>query len=121
MAVAITARTSFSLLFPEMLAEFGVRHIFGNPGTTEMPLMDALADVPADGANDQIPPNPCRERATIIVSSDQRGDIAVCVSDPAVNTRLRDGHTHRVIHRDRDLANQLQSFWIEVRDANMVA
>jgi benzoylformate decarboxylase len=27
-----------------MLAEAGVRHIFGNPGTTELPLMDALAD-----------------------------------------------------------------------------
>lgn len=26
-----------------MLAEFGVRHIFGNPGTTELPFMDALA------------------------------------------------------------------------------
>ena len=28
----------------EMLADFGARHLFGNPGTTEMPLMDALAD-----------------------------------------------------------------------------
>ena len=29
--------------FIEMLAEFGVRYIFGNPGTTELPLNDALA------------------------------------------------------------------------------
>lgn len=28
--------------FLHLLAEFGVRHIFGNPGTTEMPLNDAL-------------------------------------------------------------------------------
>lgn len=28
--------------FLELLAGFGVRHIFGNPGTTEMPLNDAL-------------------------------------------------------------------------------
>jgi benzoylformate decarboxylase len=28
----------------EILATEGVRHIFGNPGTTELPLMDALAD-----------------------------------------------------------------------------
>ncbi len=28
--------------FLDMLAEFGVRHIFGNPGTTELPLNDAL-------------------------------------------------------------------------------
>jgi benzoylformate decarboxylase len=29
--------------FLELLAGFGVRYIFGNPGTTEMPLNDALA------------------------------------------------------------------------------
>ncbi|MGE3410431.1 MAG: thiamine pyrophosphate-binding protein, partial [Pirellulales bacterium] len=29
-----------------MLAQLGVRHIFGNPGTTELPLMDALCDEP---------------------------------------------------------------------------
>ena len=29
--------------FLEMLAQCGVRHIFGNPGTTELPLNDALA------------------------------------------------------------------------------
>jgi benzoylformate decarboxylase len=28
--------------FLDLLADFGVRHIFGNPGTTEMPLNDAL-------------------------------------------------------------------------------
>lgn len=28
----------------DMLAEFGVRHVFGNPGTTELPLSDALVD-----------------------------------------------------------------------------
>src|SRR5438270_7502654 len=28
----------------EVLAGEGVRHIFGNPGTTELPLMDALVD-----------------------------------------------------------------------------
>src|SRR3954469_3553595 len=28
----------------EVLASEGVRHVFGNPGTTELPFMDALAD-----------------------------------------------------------------------------
>ena len=28
--------------FLEILAAHGVRHIFGNPGTTELPLNDAL-------------------------------------------------------------------------------
>ncbi|MDY0165204.1 MAG: thiamine pyrophosphate-binding protein [Thermoguttaceae bacterium] len=30
--------------FLEMLAGYGVRYLFGNPGTTELPLSDALAD-----------------------------------------------------------------------------
>jgi benzoylformate decarboxylase len=30
----------------QMLAEAGVKYIFGNPGTTELPLMDALVDDP---------------------------------------------------------------------------
>ncbi len=32
--------------FLEILNRVGVRHIFGNPGTTELPLNDALADDP---------------------------------------------------------------------------
>ena len=28
--------------FLQLLADFGVEHIFGNPGTTELPLNDAL-------------------------------------------------------------------------------
>lgn len=35
------ARTGIQA-FLDMLAEFGVRYIFGNPGTTELPLNDAL-------------------------------------------------------------------------------
>jgi len=30
--------------FLELLAEFGVRYVFGNPGTSELPLNDALVD-----------------------------------------------------------------------------
>lgn len=30
----------------QMLADAGVRYLFGNPGTTELPLMDALLDEP---------------------------------------------------------------------------
>jgi benzoylformate decarboxylase len=30
-------------LFLELLSEYGVRYLFGNPGTTELPLYDALA------------------------------------------------------------------------------
>ena len=31
-------------LFVEALSEYGVRHVFGNPGTTELPVVHALAD-----------------------------------------------------------------------------
>src|SRR3990170_6229578 len=30
----------------DLLAAAGVRHLFGNPGTTELPIMDALVDYP---------------------------------------------------------------------------
>jgi benzoylformate decarboxylase len=33
-------------IFLEMLARFGVTHLFGNPGTSELPLHDALVDDP---------------------------------------------------------------------------
>ncbi|HPP54388.1 MAG TPA: thiamine pyrophosphate-binding protein, partial [Thermoguttaceae bacterium] len=36
------ARTGMHLLL-ELLSEYGVRYLFGNPGTTELPLYDALA------------------------------------------------------------------------------
>src|SRR5436190_128244 len=33
-------------VFLQMLADAGVRYLFGNPGTTELPLVDALLDHP---------------------------------------------------------------------------
>ncbi|WP_197455244.1 DUF58 domain-containing protein [Stieleria neptunia] len=84
-------------------------------------MMDALADVPPEGAGDPCYPNPSRQHASITIASDHRGDIAVCVADPSVNPRLMSGHSHRVIRRDHDLTSQLFAFWTEVRDANLVA
>jgi benzoylformate decarboxylase len=42
---AIEPRRGAAVLL-EVLRSEGVRHVFGNPGTTEMPLIDALADRP---------------------------------------------------------------------------
>lgn len=39
-------RSSGSQALLEMLAQAGVRYMFGNPGTTELPLLDALVDDP---------------------------------------------------------------------------
>ena len=41
----MTPRRGASLLL-EVLRSEGVRYIFGNPGTTELPLMDALIETP---------------------------------------------------------------------------
>lgn len=38
-----TIRTTGARAVVELLAESGVRYLFGNPGSTEIPLMDALA------------------------------------------------------------------------------
>ncbi len=40
---AVTGTRSGADLLLEVLTTEGVRHIFGNPGTTELPLMDALS------------------------------------------------------------------------------
>ncbi|WP_417735128.1 DUF58 domain-containing protein [Rosistilla oblonga] len=84
-------------------------------------IMDALAEVPAEGETDACMPYPSRNRATIAIASSRDAEITICVSDPAVNPRSADGHSHRMIHRDRGLAKQLLSFWTEVRDVNLVA
>ena len=34
-------------VFMKSLVAHGVEHIFGNPGTTESPLLDALLDYPS--------------------------------------------------------------------------
>ncbi|QDV12598.1 hypothetical protein CA51_24840 [Rosistilla oblonga] len=84
-------------------------------------IMDALAEVPAEGELEAPMHYPSRNRATIAIASSRDAEITVCVSDPAVNPRSADGHSHRMIHRDRGLAKQLLSFWTEVRDVNLVA
>jgi benzoylformate decarboxylase len=45
-AEAVNARRGADVLL-EILASEGVEYIFGNPGTTELPLMDALLHTPA--------------------------------------------------------------------------
>ncbi|MBI2825219.1 MAG: thiamine pyrophosphate-binding protein [Planctomycetia bacterium] len=37
-------RTSGAQALLQMLADLGVRHVFGNPGTTELPLVDAMVE-----------------------------------------------------------------------------
>ena len=46
----MTERMSGAEAMLRVLAESGVSRMFGNPGTTELPLMDALARADASGA-----------------------------------------------------------------------
>ena len=39
--------TSGKRAFLDVLKQEGVQYMFGNPGTTELPLMDGLAEEPA--------------------------------------------------------------------------
>lgn len=84
-------------------------------------IMDLLADIPADGFANLPPRIPVCETASIVVSSNRRGDVTICISDPMVNQRSTGRHTHRVIDRNRGLANGLLSLWAEDRNANLVA
>ncbi|MEZ6089997.1 MAG: DUF58 domain-containing protein [Pirellulaceae bacterium] len=84
-------------------------------------MMDALADVPANGRIDEPTAHPSQQRATITIASNDAGDITVCTTDPSSNPRCKNIRSNRTIRRDRDLASQLLSFWTEVRDVNLVA
>ncbi|KAA5546307.1 DUF58 domain-containing protein [Roseiconus nitratireducens] len=84
-------------------------------------IMDRLADIPADGfAHSQLPDS-LKATASLLISSNGRGEVLVCISDPSVNPRSTDRRAHRVICRNRDLSAQLLSFWGEVCDENLVA
>ena len=91
----------------------------GWDGTVQM--MDALARIPRFGVAEAKLIAPSNARASLLISSDQKGNITVCANDPDTNLRVNDIHSHRTISRDEDLASQLLTFWTEVRDANMVA
>lgn len=88
-------------------------------------MMNTLAEVPADGFDDrslrQQSSQPFSQRPAITIASDHLGDVAVCISDPAVNHRLAGGHSHRMIRCNQNLGKQIFDFWTEVRDANLVA
>ncbi|MDB4810061.1 DUF58 domain-containing protein [bacterium] len=84
-------------------------------------MMDLLADIPADGFNDSSPRLASLETVSIKISSNADGNVLTDISDPTVNQRSMNSDKQRVIYRNHGLANQLLSFWAEVRDANVVA
>ncbi|MEM9644013.1 MAG: DUF58 domain-containing protein [Planctomycetota bacterium] len=84
-------------------------------------MMDALTDIPLDGDSTAKTPHPARGTATILVESDDLGNPVVTSVNPTVSHRLSCEHEIHVLDRTSDLATQLETFWTEVRDANLVA
>lgn len=101
------------------LGERGFQVQRGWDGMVQM--MDALALVPLDGIEGSHLPPPSNSATAITIASNSDGDVSVCLSEPTVNPRLRDVHTHRTLSRSDSIEAQLASLWTEVRDANLVA
>ncbi|QDS91713.1 hypothetical protein FF011L_04460 [Roseimaritima multifibrata] len=84
-------------------------------------ILDALADVPADGTD--VPPkrDTVPQHAAIEFSSDHGGDTIVRLINPQGGRQARGRLLTKRIHRGETFANQLRDFWTEVRDANVAA
>lgn len=126
-AIADRIRVAASLLANLHQASIPIRVQVGNRDLIPrrghegfVQLMDLLVDVPLDGVASQRSPEPPRHTASITVSSNEDGHPLVTTIDPSVNQRLSGENQQKVCDRG-DLANQLKSFWTEVRDANLVA
>ncbi|MEM6473637.1 MAG: DUF58 domain-containing protein [Planctomycetota bacterium] len=104
----------------------------GRDGFAQM--MDALTEIPVDGDANAEKPEPVTGSASILIDSDRRGNPTACITDPSVNHRLRDEQQHRVFKLSTKetpsdsaaessdvIAEQVRTFWTEVRDANLVA
>ena len=86
---------------------FAVRR--GHEGFVQM--MDALADLPADGIVGSRLGRTDPRDASITISTDSDGNIALCLANPASNHRLRGFHEHQMINRQGDLATPLGMLW----------
>ena len=91
----------------------------GHEGFVQM--MDALTQIPADGDALSRPPERTPGTASITITSQDDGNPIVYTDDPSVNHRLMNTQQTRVIDRNVDIADQLSSFWTEVRDETLVA
>ncbi|TWU31121.1 DUF58 domain-containing protein [Novipirellula artificiosorum] len=84
-------------------------------------ILDALADVPADGKDSSIQPEQSSKHATIEFLSDSQGREVVRLVDPHGGRRAGGLSLTKLIASGETLTDQVREFWTEVRDADVAA
>lgn len=84
-------------------------------------ILDALADVPADGDGDRLQRTAMRKNAVIEFSSDSNGIERIRMIDPRGGRRAGGRLLTNRIRCGQNLADQIRGFWTEVRDADVAA
>ncbi|MGB7343443.1 MAG: DUF58 domain-containing protein [Pirellulaceae bacterium] len=84
-------------------------------------ILDALADVPADGSDDRIERIADGRHAVIEFSSDVTGYEVVRMIDPRGGRRAGGRVQVKRLGSGETLVNQVREFWTEVRDADVAA
>ena len=84
-------------------------------------ILDAMADVPADGIDDPIERTAIKKHAVIELTTDDRGHAIVRMIDPQGGRRAGGRLTTKQFRSEEDLADQVRAFWAEVRDADVAA
>lgn len=84
-------------------------------------MMDALAEIPADGVERRQPSRADVNGASITLSTNVDGDITVRLVNPDTNHRLLKSHRHRVIGRSSPLSKRLETLWSQEHGHECVA
>ncbi|TWU45795.1 hypothetical protein Q31b_09710 [Novipirellula aureliae] len=84
-------------------------------------ILDAMADVPADGWDEPVERTAISNRAVIEFSSDDAGHEIIRIRDPRGGRRAGGRLTTKQIRSGEALADQVREFWTEVRDADVAA
>ena len=84
-------------------------------------ILNALADVPVDGNDDQLERTETSRHAVIEFSSDPDGSEVVRMADPRGGRRAGGRMVTKCIPSGESLTKQVREFWTEVRDADVAA
>lgn len=101
------------------IGSYTLRVAHGSKGRCQ--ILDAFADLPADGRHDSFERTSAYKHALIEITSDDHGEPLVCMSDPRGGGRAGGGSTVKHFHSGRHLADPIREFWTEVRNAHVTA
>jgi uncharacterized protein (DUF58 family) len=96
-----------------------LRFATGSKGSRQ--ILDALADVPADGGDEPIKQTSIQKHAVIEFTSDDDGHAIVLVIDARGGRRAGGRLVTKRFRSEEVLADQVRGFWTEVRDADVAA